>query len=519
VSTLTAPWWIWRSVQTRLIKWTLLLLDGRKYTVELTTTIDTGAHYPDLKRIEVNPEMFARESIDVQFRATQGLLLHEVGHALYTDAWPEQKDNVLCELVNVLEDERIERAMSVAFPGAAPALTLLGDLVYRDLRGSEPKPEFKAFQACLAWRWAHTRSTEREMFKRLNMLKDETACDHWSKIRPLVEAAWHAPNTNEVIRLARDILAVLRIPESLPPRRFKGVSANGVPLKRGDKDPALPMPTSPEIDGPGLDGAPHETKEHHSGTGRSWTRPQPYIALEDAARPLAQRIVETLHEPRPNARPRADAATGRYLYRLEARDWERPFLKRADLGRAPRSLALHLLIDWSSSMRSSADNVKLALMALHLAAAQLAIPHAITFFGAGRDAAPGERLETIVSFHDRGEWPKALIAGYEPSAGNEYLFAALDLAIAQLHDRPERDQIAIVCSDGQPVWSGREGRDWDLSLARLTQAEQKGIKVIGLFLGEGDEDLRKMQRLFPRLIVTTPDRLPEKLGGMLISLA
>ena len=85
MNTLTAPWWIWRSVQTRLIKWTLLLLGGRKYTVELTTEIETGAHYPDLKRIEVNPEMFARESIDVQFRATQGLLLHEVGHARFTE--------------------------------------------------------------------------------------------------------------------------------------------------------------------------------------------------------------------------------------------------------------------------------------------------------------------------------------------------------------------------------------------------------------------------------------------------
>ncbi|CAG0935189.1 hypothetical protein TFLX_04021 [Thermoflexales bacterium] len=519
MNTLTAPWWIWRSVQTRLIKWTLLLLGGRKYTVELTTEIETGVHYPDLRRIEVNPEMFARESVDVQFRATQGLLLHEAAHARYTEAWPEQKDNVLCELVNVLEDHRIEQAMSIAFPGAAPALTLLGDLVYRDLRGAESKPEFKAFQACLAWRWAHTRTNERDMLKRLNMLKDEAACDLWSKIKPLVEAAWRARDTREVIGLARDILVMLGIPASLPPRRFKGVNANGISVKRPDDDPASPPPVGPEIDGPGLDGTPHEAKEHHSGNGRSWTMPQPYIALEDAARPLAQRIVETLQEPRPNVRPRADATTGRYVYRLEQRDWERPFLKRADLGRAPRSLALHLLIDWSSSMRSSANGVRLALMALHLAMAQLSIPHAITFFGAGRDATPRERLETIVSFGDRGEWPKALIAGYEPSAGNEYLFAALDCAIADLQARPERDKIILVCTDGQPVWSGREGRDWDLSIARVSLAEQKGLKVIGLFLGEGEEDLRKMQQLFPRLIVTSPDRLPEKLGGMLISLA
>ena len=90
--------------------------------------------------------------------------------------------------------------------------TLLGDLVYRDLRGSETKPEYKALQACLAWRWAHTRSDEREMFKRLTMLRDEAACDLWAKIRPLVEAAWNAPDTGEVIRLARDILTILAHP-------------------------------------------------------------------------------------------------------------------------------------------------------------------------------------------------------------------------------------------------------------------------------------------------------------------
>jgi hypothetical protein len=292
----------------------------------------------------------------------------------------------------------------------------------------------------------------------------------------------------------------------------------GIPAGRDPDQPVLPAPVGPVIDGPGLDGLPRESREHHSGTERSWSRPLPYITLENTARPLAQRIVETRQEPRLNVRPRADATSGRYSYRLEARDWERPFQRCADIGRAPRSLALYLLVDWSSSMRSSAPGVKLAMMALHVAAEQLRLPHAITFFGAGRDAAPHERLETIVSFTDGGEWPKALIAGYEPSAGNEYLFAGLDRAIDDLQSRPERDKIILCMHDGSPVWSGREGRDWDLSIARVKTAEQKGIRVIGLFLGEEEEELRKMKLLFPRLIVTAPERLPEKLGGMLISL-
>ena len=522
MTTLNAPWWIWRSVQTRLIKWTLLLLGGRKYTVELTTRTETGCHILSLKRIEVNPEMFAGRPADVQFRCTQGLLFHEVGHARYTSAWPDQKENVLAELVNMLEDERIEACMRTAFPGGAPALDLLGDLVYRDLRATESRPEYKALNACLVWRWAHTRSGERQMLLRLNIAKDPVAVHLWGEIKPLVEAAWIAPDTVEVIGIARNILAILHIPESTPPRRYKHVN-DGVPTTRDG--PVLPAPAGPAIDGPGLDGTPLESKEHHSGTGRAWTKPQPYIELEDAARPLARRIAETLKEPRPDVRPRPDATSGRYVYRLEARDWERPFQRRANLGRAPRSLALSVLVDWSSSMRCRAKGVRLALMALHLACEQLGIPHAITFFGAGKDAEPRERIEPIVTFDDRGEWPKALIAGYEPLAGNEYLFTAIDHSIAELTLRPEREKVIIVIHDGQPIWSGREGRDWDLSIKRLQIAERKGLKPIGVFLGgEGDKDeeeesVAKMKTLFPRLIATTPDRLPDLLGRMLISLA
>jgi hypothetical protein len=58
-----------------------------------------------------------------------------------------------------------------------------------------------------------------------------------------------------------------------------------------------------------------------------------------------------------------------------------------------------------------------------------------------------------------------------------------------------------------------------LSIARVKSAEQKGIRVIGLFLGEDEEELRTMKLLFPRLIVTVLERLPKKLGSMLISLA
>ena len=413
---------------------------------------------------------------------------------------------------------RIERRC-IAFPGGAPALDLLGDLVYAEMTPGDPHPPFKVLDACLAWRWAHTRGGEHGLLRRLKMDTDEAARNLWAKIKPLVEATWGAPDTGEVIRLGREILKILGLPEGLPPRvvRARLLNVSGIPTAR-DR-PALPAPTGPEIVGPGLDALPSYASTHRSTAGRSWSRPAPYIAIEDAARPLARRIIETLQEPRPNIRPRADATSGRYSFRHEQRDWERPFLKRAELGRAPRSLALYLLVDWSGSMDSVADEVRLALMALHLACEALKIPHAITLFGAQSHAAPDDRIETILQFNERGDWPKALIAGYQPEAGNEFLFAALDRAVAELQARSERDKIIIVIHDGQPIWIGREGRDWDLSLQRLKAAEQRGLKPIGLYLGRSPSDLTQMRQLFARLIDTTPDRLPEKLGSLLISLA
>lgn len=511
------PWWYWRSVQNRLTKWAHLLLGGRKYTVELTTKIATGAHYPTLKRIEVNPEMFNRESIDNQFKATQGLLLHEVGHARFTDAWPDQRDNVLCELVNMLEDERMERCISTLFPGAASTITLLGDLVYRECRGGETKPEYKALNACLVWRWAHSRATEEDMFKRLGMARDPNAKNMWATIKPLVEKSWDAPNTKDVIRIAKEILRILSIAESQPKRNFKNVSTDDVPDSR--PDPAEGKPSGPAIDGPSPDGTPRESKEHHSGNGRSWSKPQPYIDLENAAQPMAAKITELLKEHRPNSRPRPDAGHGRYRFANEVRNADLPFVYKAEIGQARRDLALYVLVDWSSSMRGATSDVRLALMALHLATSELDIAHAITLFGAGRDAAVDERIETIAPFTHNVETVKPFIAGYEPSAGNEYLFAALDKATEELNRRPERDKVIICIHDGQPVWSGREGRDFDLSVARITAAEKQGIKVIGLFLGEGEEELRKMQRLFPRLVHCTTPQLPDKLGKVLVNLA
>ncbi len=102
-------WWIWRDVQQRLCKWTLALLQGRRYTIRLEPH-GTGYHAPVEKVIQANPQLYSGQPVDVQFRLTQGLLAHECGHAWFTGSWPEQSENVLQELTNMLEDQRAPRS-------------------------------------------------------------------------------------------------------------------------------------------------------------------------------------------------------------------------------------------------------------------------------------------------------------------------------------------------------------------------------------------------------------------------
>ena len=145
---------------------------------------------------------------------------------------------------------------------------------------------------------------------------------------------------------------------------------------------------------------------------------------------------------------------------------------------------------------------------------------------------PKHRLISAAPFRDRvdrlvlevtpiqaqsAEEPKALIAGYHGRTRAEYLDWGLALAEKALLSRPERRKVLLVLHDGEPVYTGDLGNDYQMSLARLRRLERQGITPIGLYLGEG-ANIAQLEVLFPRLVITSGEQLPEKLGGMLMSL-
>ena len=517
-------WWIWKEPSQRLTKWTLALLQGRRYTIRLEPE-GTGYHAPVEKIIQANPQLYPNEPVDVQFRITQGLLAHECGHAWFTGSWPEQTENTLQELTNILEDQRIERAIGVLYPGVVPAIRLLGDLAYAGMSKAAKEPKLQAYTYCLAWRWAHDRTNESEMFEHLGV--SEPGCDLWAKIRPLVEHAWKADDTQGVIALAREILRILEIPTSSPRLGLVQVNAGGIP-ESGAK-PA-PLPTAPADSAPGLGTGLEDDDLPGIKSKGKVLEPAPYLELEETVRPRAARLAEALKEPQPDQRTAPHEYRGRYAFRQELRTPETPHLVRQDVGIAKRSLALYVLVDRSGSMDRYEQAIREALMTIYLAAVAAGIPIGIAYFGEDDfyihdEPLPADRITVektvaeVTPISSRAEEsPKALIAGYTGWANEEYLDWGLRKAEAELRSRPERLSVLLIIHDGEPVFRTRKVSDWDLSLAHLRSLERAGITPIGVHLG--NENLEKLHKLFNRL-ATCPDgnALPEKLGSLLSSLA
>lgn len=250
-----------------------------------------------------------------------------------------------------------------------------------------------------------------------------------------------------------------------------------------------------------------------------FTRPAPYVELEEEARPLARRLAEALKEPRPDARALPHEWRGRYSFRQETRTPDMPHLASQGVGRARRSLALAVLVDRSGSMDTLAGPVKLAVMALYLAATAVGIPVGISFFGHDEDRPECMEPFELAPISRRAcEEAKALIAGFSGETDNEFLAWALAEAGDALSARPERLRVVLVVHDGEPVYAGRHGDDWECSLAELERLERRGIVPIGVYLGNYQPSITKLQSLFKRLVVTGAEGLPEKLGGLLLGL-
>ena len=254
----------------------------------------------------------------------------------------------------------------------------------------------------------------------------------------------------------------------------------------------------------------------HKGDGHSETKrdgrivPLPRLkatTLMAQARPLAARLVPVLRRPQRAAWERVEMGE-----RFSARDYVRtprtPFLSEYQDERC--DIELEVWCDASGSMgfdNPKINNARLGVAALLLACEQLDVPTALAFFWG--DNGPewqvakesNEPLTTTVQEY---------LAGWA-GAGSDYLLSLMEAREAGLWDRRRsgRKPMVVIVHDGYPASDRDEIKAW------VRRNRQRGLAVIGMYLGTEDDEAEKMRDIFPDVIVCQPERFPQQLGLLL----
>lgn len=208
--------------------------DAAAYVLPLTRTLILHPHLlgPEIPSVFPRRRHDRRTSIDLTLRA---LIAHEAGHVRFSCAKPAGK--ALGYLWNVLEDERIERRMVHAHAHArvalGPAFDLLGDhILARNLRAAArekvPPEKQPLTWWTLVWRAGHDHP----------LFNHRPSDPRWEGgVRELVERAWVADTSEEVVELAQAILDILG---DEPLVESPDVSATGAGSEQREEQPSVP---------------------------------------------------------------------------------------------------------------------------------------------------------------------------------------------------------------------------------------------------------------------------------------
>jgi len=516
-------WHDWGPAREHLRTWGASLLRGRRYTVTVDPrSASTGVCNFTTRTIGVNPEGFGHTEAE-QYGCCKALLAHEAGHAWYTDEGAFSGDETgtddkrsrttLDRLVNILEDERVERCMMNHFVLCRRLFQLLGDVAYRD---SDPLPSDDdpraVIGACLLWRWAHDRRDSGRA--KIQDALSETNLTLWGQVRPLVEEAWVAQGTLQVVAFAREILAILDLPadaHDIPDWLKELLDLLGQLLgQRGPGDgmeEGIPVPLPVPGDG-GAHRAPDSgefgdelgdllgflRRQGGQGGGELPIQPAPYLELEGRCRPWADQLVAALQVPQPEVEPDF-GPRGRVQIRAAIRDPMAPMREPLDTGTEVPRAAIEILQDRSGSMSPIIRYSQQGLMTVHLALGELGIPHAITAF---------EGCVVVREYGDTTPMPRALIAGLTASTGTT-LGPTLLLRGEVLLARPEPIKVLLIIHDGFP---------FDPEVIKGWIGSHPQIFTVGVYLGDEAEDIAAMTELFGRhrLIACLPTDLPARLA-------
>ena len=568
------PWWQWKRAEKALATWVRSLIGERPYTIIFKEGAGSYVDFSErLIVVEPNmPEVLAKRGAPplafphtwrgqrvmtltgLEWRMARALARHEAAHVLFTQPSRRDRSGIVHWLVNSLEDGRIERYLSALYPWCWGDFVELGRIVWQQFTLPMDARE-RVIAACLLHRWDVLRP--KKTASRITF-DDEAARALWEvRVRPLVEAAWAAGESERVVEIALEILALVGVSEDAAASDLH-LPANPLDTaprgERGDDDAPIIPPSAPLLAPLRTDEELGEETECAAGAeppgvdvdlsgGHMFL--QPYREIERAVSGAVRRLIKELSPPTPMTAPRPHVSKGAFSAREHIRSQgEKPMVYARDPSRSPEGLAMVLLIDRTGSMGNghfdSFDvpapgffspsermyHARRAALLLALACSAARIPLCIGYAGneiAPRHGALAGRYsvhlpESVVWIRDwdtpgDSEGQYAAIAGMYGDAGNaERVSESLRLAKARLRTRRERTRLIVYVHDGEPTDERPEQVRQSVEDAR-----RDGTIVIGLFVGEQSQ-LGRLQAIFgEEHTVGVPDlaKLPERLGAIL----
>ncbi|MDR6218197.1 hypothetical protein [Deinococcus soli (ex Cha et al. 2016)] len=503
----------------------LMLYYGRhgRYTFRFDESVPTAYMNPATLEVVVGPRFPRGVARQVRFlqrgrqqRAAmlEAYVAHEAGHIRFSCRKP---GGTLGNLWNYLEDERIERLMTRDDADLAQRFTMLGDVLAarnrKDYTG-------QTLEGCLAWRWEHDQPTP---------LWTPANPGEWAQVRPLVEEAWTAPTSEDVVRIARQILAVVQIPEQAEPDFFlEHVSAGGGgsaqreeqpgddgsgPGGAGEQDGGSGLEGTPDGTGPGTQGdgaaqpgGPGPSGDPASGPDDTPAPPGPGSAgsgeggdaddlggpggvsaaprkpsapaldpgdsdeadeLLDEVEGAARQLAMALRPPTDPSLARPHASRGRYDYGRHVTGSERPFMHR-QVPRRPGQADVRLLRDVSSSMEGARHSAaRAADMMLHRACEAAGLPYTTVEFN--------DSHAVIVRPGDAPMVARQRITAVQ-CRGSTTMWPALNTALTLPADAGRQVLVLVLC-DGELTAP-------DLERCKALVQEARAATVVPILIGE-----------------------------------
>ncbi len=492
----------------------------------------------------------------------RGYLDHETGHVKHTDFTVPRGTGLEGSLTNILEDIRVEQAMSRRYPGCRENLAALVHVLVAegDFKPPQPAdPPAQVVQALVLY-LGRARILGQQALAPLAAQAQAVFDQVFPGLRPQVEAVAlevrNAPDTRTVQDLARricDLFKEAAQPPAAPePDPQAGGQDSGSPDPQDPAEPQAdataqaqeepkPQPGDQDSPPPGchpagasddLAAAAAAALADDAGyhdLGHNLAEKMGAISAQDQDGPALAVEVDPWWDEQPIADQEVKQATARLramlagVVQAKRAARERPSRSgtRLDLRGLPKlavndgkvfrsrqerpavNTAVYLLLDQSYSMKRS-SKIRVAFQTtVALALGLRSIPGTAVAAGSFSATTAGPFVARLLEF---GESDRRLSLAIPPPEGGTPMAEALYCVAAKLLRRPEPRQMLVVMTDGEPD-------TWDSTQEVVAKCRSAGVEVYGVgILSDAVEPLFGRDNA---VVVQSIGELPGKLFRLL----